>query len=336
MSSSREFKGANFDGQNLSGRDFSESDLTGASFRKAILFKANFTNTILIGANFTGAQIGEAPYWDPTAAVFNGANLTDAVFDLTCLDDVSFVGSNLTRTSFHGCFIKSTAPRFSGAVLTDIGMDSQLLERIDSEASERDAIAKLHAAVEKAETRNDLGEYLDSLESLGLAYMESDLYEGMEGAESEFGLLAERCERDLGLDHPRTIRSGCLWAIAASFYGVASYGGQPSDAMRKYINSIVKSGSHITDRDSSLFFSALGLIVDCKRQEVEDELADADDSDVGPETLDLIDSIKAVIETVSEALRSEPSLSRLKRDEVMSLESDVAILQDLLNEIESG
>lgn len=337
MTGTVDFRGENFDGQDLRGRDFSEVDLTGASFRGAKLLNVDFTNAILVGADFTSAEIGDEPYWFSEATKFDGANLKDAKFDLTSLNDVSFLGANLTRATFHGCTNSSTAPRFTGATLTDIKIDRQLWERIENEARERDTIAKLRSAAEEAEKANELARFIDAQETLGFAYLESDLYEKWEYAEYAFACLAERCERELGEKDPRTIRSVCLWATAAAVFGVSTlvYDGRPSDAMRLYIDSIVKSDSLISEKDSSLFAEALTSIAFTLRNEIESELEDEDSSVEVLEDAELLDSIKATIETVTAALKTELALSLLTHDEQVSTLSDVASLQTIVSKTET-
>jgi hypothetical protein len=66
------FRGANFDGADLTDVDFTGSDLSGASFRYAQLEGADFEITNLTGADFTGANT--------TDATFKGANITDVKY----------------------------------------------------------------------------------------------------------------------------------------------------------------------------------------------------------------------------------------------------------------
>lgn len=59
-----DWKGVNFDGQDLSGRDFTEADLRGVSFVGTNLRGVNFTRALLRGANVAGADLIDADLTD--------------------------------------------------------------------------------------------------------------------------------------------------------------------------------------------------------------------------------------------------------------------------------
>lgn len=330
----------NFEGLDLAGQCFAGRDLSGANFRGALLCGVDFTASILVGADFTGAVLSEDGAWGPIAARFDQAVLSHAIFDGTPLDGVRFVGAHLTGASFTACSCGPDHPDFTGATLDGTTFDSALGEAFAYSVRMRNEIFLLREAADSAKVSNDLETYLVAQEAIGMAYLNSDLWECFEYAEYEFSLLAEACEHAYGRDDPRTLRSACLWAVAAAEYGAASYtyDGQPSEAMRKFIQLVIARGPVIPEGDLHPFSLALTSVVRAIHHEIDECLEWT--SDEAPRRLAegitkdaLQKSANEVLHVVNEAL-SHDLAGTVVNDAGSAVEADLLQLAAILRELE--
>ena len=98
-----------YDKQILVGIDFSDQDLTDSSFTKSILRKSDFRNANLTGVSLFGAHL-------------EGANLAGANLSYSTLDNAIFNKANLTNAILEGTFAFHTQFRdaiIDGADFTD-------------------------------------------------------------------------------------------------------------------------------------------------------------------------------------------------------------------------
>lgn len=103
------FKGAIFNGADLTGAHFEGATLTGANFKDATLIGASFNGAILIGANFYGADL--------SGAHFELTDLSNVTFELTTLSNAKVNGTILNNTIFRQCTMMNVD--FSEAIMDE-------------------------------------------------------------------------------------------------------------------------------------------------------------------------------------------------------------------------